>query len=118
MRARRRSGRRVGPITAAMACHQVFDLAHVLAGRGVTPPGLGLRCRDPGQLAERRERELAARKRVGQRRQIAERARDPQPLLRDVRRVAEHALEVYAQLHINLVELSRFAAAPSEPLHC
>ena len=130
VRARLRSGRRVGPVTAAMARYQVLDLAHVLAGRGVAPPSLGLRRRDPGELADGRERELAARERAGQRRQLAERARDPQPLLRDVRRVAEHTLEVVDRRHhperspdlqpLRLVQPSRLldierGASPGDP---
>ena len=99
VRARLRIGRSVGRVTAAMARHQVLDLAHVLAGRGVAPPGFSLRRRDPGELADGREREFAARERVGQHRQLTERARDPQPLLRDVRGVAEHSLEVVERRH-------------------
>jgi hypothetical protein len=82
-----------------MARHELLDLAHVLAGRSVPPPGLRRGRRDPGQLADRRIRDLAARERFGQHRQITERARDPQPLVCDVRRMAEHALEVVEHGH-------------------
>ncbi|MEO8701280.1 MAG: hypothetical protein ABI867_14625 [Kofleriaceae bacterium] len=38
-------------------------------------------------------------KRIGQHGQIAERTRDPQPLVRDVRGVAEHAFQVVERGH-------------------
>ena len=82
-----------------MAGHELLDLAQGLAARLAQPRALGRRRRRTNQLANRRERQLAGVERGTQRRQIGERSRDPQPMLRRPRRMAEHPFEVVHHRH-------------------
>src|SRR5205085_5696768 len=76
---------------------QRLDLVDTLLASSIEPLALGLRGRNPRQLADRAERELAARERVLDRRQLLDRERDAHPLHRGVRLVAEVPFHVVEQ---------------------